>query len=85
MVISIPSYYAKKQIDAIADSAKIARLHIQKMVYDHEAVAAAYAFSKRGVKSDYNMKFNDPVNVCFVDVGLAYSSVFLINYHYKSG
>lgn len=49
---------------------------IEHLIYENEAIALAYAFSKRGQPT----RFKQPATICFIDIGLSSSSITAVNF-----
>jgi len=49
------------------------------MIYDHEAIALAYAYQKK----ENTKVFKKPLTVCFIDMGLSSSSITIITFSKK--
>ena len=61
------------------DSAKIAKIQDLNLIYDHEAIVIAYTWSKKSMPK----KFDQPFIIMFIDMGLSYSSIFIVKFDKK--
>ena len=79
-VFSVPNYLTLHERCAYVEAAVIAGLKPLKIISDSTATALLYAYQKRKELEQVQSK-----QVCFVDVGHAYTSLTVINFMPMSG
>jgi len=76
VVLSVPPYYTDAQRRAVLDGARIAGLHVLRLLNDSTAVALDYGMWKNA----RNVFDDKPLNMMFVDVGFADTWVSVVSF-----